>query len=135
MGFPPLYPCQITITQGEQPLEGAMVRLVPETGSFAWGITGKTDAHGTAKMSTHTNYPGAPEGTFKVCVSKIYETPSQIPPPVKGASVEEWDAWHTQFNSERLPKYHIVKPEYDDIKLTPHSIIGHPKKSATQHRK
>jgi len=121
-GFPPLYPCQITITQGEQPLEDALVRLLPESGSFAWGITGKTDAHGTAKISTHTNYPGAPEGTFKVCVSKIYETPSAFPQPAKDAPYEDWEAWRGQTNSEQRPKYQLVKPEYDDVKLTPHSI-------------
>jgi len=121
-GFPTLYPCTITITQEEKPLDGALVRLVPESGSSQWIVSGKTDASGTAKLSTHAKFAGAPEGTFKVCISKIYETPSQFPPPAKDAPYEEWEAWRAQSNSEQRPKYHHVKPEYDNVKATPHSI-------------
>ena len=131
-GFPALFPCKITITQGGQPLEGAFVRLMPEDKAFQWTISGKTGANGVANISTHTNYPGAPEGTFKVCVSKVQETPSQFPPPAKDAPYEDWEAWRGHTNSEYCPKYNLIKPEYDNDAETPHSItIGKGKNSQT----
>jgi hypothetical protein len=123
VGFPTLYPCQITITQGGQPLEGALVRLMPESGKSEWVISGKTDAGGVAKVSTHGKFSGAPEGTFKVCVAKTYETPSQFQPPKEDAPYEDWEAWRGQVNSEKRPRYHLVKPEYDDVRRTSHSIV------------
>jgi len=121
-GFPDIFPCKITITQGGQPLNDALVRLMPEGNAFQWTISGKTDANGVTNISTHTNYPGVPEGTFKVCVSKTEITPSQFPPPAKDAPFEDWETWRGKTNAEKRPKYNLVKPEYDDVRRTPHTI-------------
>ena len=120
-GFPDLFPCEITITQEGQPLDEAVVRLVPE-GNFRWGITGKTNASGVAKIFTHAQYAGAPAGTFKVCVSKRYDTPTQFPAPAQDAPYEEWAAWREKCESEERPSFQLVQPKYDDVTQTPHSI-------------
>ena len=131
-GFPELYPCTITIIQDGKPLVDALVRLVPDGHALQWTIAGTTDKNGVVKVITHTDYAGAPEGTFKVCVSKIEITPSQFPQPDKDAPYEEWDKWRGQTNNEKRPKYNLVKPEYNDTANTPHSItISKGKNNAT----
>jgi len=121
-GLPTLYSCEITITQGGQPFEGALVRLLPDSGTFEWVISGNTDSSGIAKLVTHAKYPGAPEGTFKVLVSKTQLTPSKYPQPDDSAPQSEWEQWKEQAGSEKRQKVRYVKPEYDNVKTTPHSI-------------
>ena len=98
------------------------MRLMPESGSPEWLTSGKTDANGVAKLSTHAKFSGAPAGTFKVCVSKIYDTPSQFTAPARDAPGAEWDAWRVNVENEKRPKYRHVKSEFDDVAKTPHSI-------------
>ena len=122
-GLPPLFPCKIMITQGNKPLEGALVQLVPESGTFQWTISGKTDSSGVAKLSTHAKFSGAPAGTFKVLVSKTEASPSKYPVPADNAPVEEWTEYRGQISMEHRPLIQYVKPEYEDISSTPHSIL------------
>jgi len=121
-GMPPLFPCEITITQEGQPLENAFVQLVPEDGSSGWSIAGHTNANGVARILTHAQFPGAPEGTFKVLVSKTEHTLSSLPPEPADVHSREWEQWYELAQNERLPKFAIVQPKYDDIRATPHSI-------------
>ena len=121
-GFPDLFPCDIKVTQEGEPLAEAVVRLLPESGTNEWIISGKTDAYGIAKISTHAQFAGAPAGTFKVCVSKLYETPSQFEPPADSASYGEWQEWRDKTMAEKRPRFSLVKPEFDDIAKTPFSI-------------
>ena len=69
-GFPALYSCSVTVTQGNAPLEGVNVTLRNPEISGKWSISGMTDASGVAKIRTHGQFPGAPMGTFKVVLSK-----------------------------------------------------------------
>jgi len=116
-GFPDLYPCEITITQEGQPLEGATVRLIPVE-KFEWIITGTTNTSGIAKIYTyHGDFLGAPAGTFKVCVSKTSIALPDAPKPSDddAAGLMEWNA---------LPRttFKLVEPEYENESQTPHSI-------------
>jgi len=120
-GFPPIFPCEITITQGGKPLEGALVRLMPE-GTSSWVIGGNTNASGTATIRTD-KYAGVPAGTFKVTVSKIYETPTQIQKPAEtGTTFAEWEAWRAAMDAEKRPRYKHVKEEFENVDQTPLSI-------------
>lgn len=121
-GLPTLYPCEITITQENQPLEEADVRLLLENGTTEWVTSGKTNARGVAKLSTQAHFAGAPAGTFKVLVSKNVPAPSKYPTPAKDASTEEWTEWRGKIVSETCPLIRHVKPEFDDAGQTPHSI-------------
>jgi len=120
-GFPALFLCEITITQGGQPLVGADVRLMPESGSADWIISGKTGSNGVARVSTHGKFDGAPEGTFKVLVSKTLVKASQYTEPEDTAS-PEWGQWNARAAAEFRPLIMYVKPEYDDVNAAPHSI-------------
>ena len=119
-GLPTLYPCEITITQGEKPLEGAVVRLMLESGSADWAMSGKTGANGVAKISTAL-FAGAPEGTFKVLISKADVTPSKYTEPADQSS-PEWQKWNELVINEVRHTVLFVKPEYDHVNTTPHSI-------------
>ena len=121
-GLPELFPCVITIIQGGQPLEGADIRLVPEDRQLGWTSNGKTDASGKAKISTHTGFAGAPAGTFKVLVSKMEMSPSQVPEITKDASPAERAEYANKISAEKRIRYTLVKREFDDVKATPHSI-------------
>lgn len=120
-GLPTLYPCTITVTQGGQPLEGALVRLVPESGSSGWTIGGKTKENGTAKIITHTDFAGAPAGVFKVLISKVEKAPSKYEQP-KDIHSQEWKEWFGKSSNEVLPTFRYVKAEFGDITKTPNSI-------------
>ena len=120
-GFPALFPCEITITQGDKPLEGADIRLMSERDSVAWVIHGRTDVNGVAKITTHAKFFGAPTGTFKVLVSKTSVTPSKYTEPPDTASAE-WQKWYGQVTSELRHPVLYVKSEYDDVNTSPHSI-------------
>ena len=120
-GFPALFPCTVTVTQENKPLEGASVRLLPESGSFEWIIAGTTDASGTAKIFTHADFAGAPAGTFKVLISKNEMEPSKLVQP-KDKMSDEWKEWFAKWQEEKLATFRYVKPEYDNVKTTPHSI-------------
>ena len=73
-GFPPVYPCEITITMNGTPLVGANVSLSSSLES-PWFSGGVTDDKGVAKINTYS-FVGAPEGEYKVLVSKY-----ELPPP------------------------------------------------------
>jgi len=68
-GLPNLYRCQVTVTMGGKPVDGAIITFAPEAGQ--WSANGRTDANGVAQMKTHATYDGAPAGKFKVGVNKI----------------------------------------------------------------
>jgi hypothetical protein len=69
--FPKVVPCEITVIQDGKPLEGAMVSLVPvgESGKYAKGCSGRTDAQGIASLMTYGQV-GVPFGKYKVLISK-----------------------------------------------------------------
>lgn len=74
-GMPKLYPCSVTLTQGNAPLADATVTLAND--SIEWAVSGTTDEKGVAVIYTHGTYAGAPEGDYVVVVQKqIVEKPT-----------------------------------------------------------
>lgn len=67
-GLPVLHPVVITVLQDGQPLAEASVAMYAE--GSKWTVGGSTDAKGRALIRTLGKYPGAPEGTYKVCIIK-----------------------------------------------------------------
>ncbi|MDO5554111.1 MAG: hypothetical protein Q4G68_10155 [Planctomycetia bacterium] len=68
-GFPRLTPCVVTILQNGTPLADANVTFHGEDAE-KWGITGRTDASGSAVMTTYGKYNGVPAGTYKITLAK-----------------------------------------------------------------
>lgn len=71
--FPKVFPCTVTVTDGNAPLADANISLISDKPMSNITITGRTDASGVAKIRTsQAAYfaDGAPEGNYKVLVSK-----------------------------------------------------------------
>ena len=121
-GMPDLYPCSITITQGGTPLEGALVKLEPKQGgTIAWNSDGRTDAKGIAKIATGIDFNGVPEGEYIVRVSKTELSPSELAEYAPKNPIE-YDKWEKAKRAEKRITYNLVKPEFNDAKMAPHSI-------------
>ncbi len=121
-GLPELFPCSITITQSGKPLEGALVTLVPKSGrSNGWNTNGRTDVDGVAELKTQVNFDGAPAGEYVVRVSKNELSPSSVS-TVAPADPIEYQKWYAVKRTEKLASIRLVKPEFDDVKKTPHKI-------------
>jgi len=71
-GFPQkLHPCRVIVMDGDSPLQGASVSLIPENEQQKFSMIGITDEKGVAAIrTTLAGYygNGAPEGTYKVLV-------------------------------------------------------------------
>ncbi len=78
-GMPKLFPCSVKALQDGVPLADATVTFHGGD-DFKWAVSGATDANGVAKIYTHGTYPGAPEGEFKVTITKhVVEKPEVDP--------------------------------------------------------
>lgn len=127
-GFPKIYSTTITITQEGVPLEGARVRLYkPDAADFPWSINGTTDATGKAVISTEIEYPGAPEGKFKVCVQK--SEIDEVPSVSTDASAEEIAAVQKKIKETKPKEKHFVEEIYWSKSTTPLEVDIVPSKN------
>ena len=122
-GMPPLYSCNITVTQDGVPLEGAAVRMLnlsDTAGGEAWTPIGTTDAGGVARMMTNAQYYGAAAGRYRITVEKFETEPSKLgpQPPV---DTPEYEAWSHRSSMETLSQYALVEVLYSSSR-TPHEI-------------
>ena len=110
-GCPKLYPCTLKVIQEGEPLEDAMVTLIPEKAELSrWPMSGRTDANGEVVLMTQT-FPGAPLGSYKVTVSKEEDT-QQLPPVIIQHVDEEF------IDKETTPlKIEVVKEMLEPITL------------------
>ena len=118
-GMPKLYPTSITVIQEGEPLEGAMVLLIPEDASLNdWGPGGITNASGVAVMLTNGQYRGAPLGKYKVTVTKTEREPHPHP---EWANLPMNDPNFRQFLriSESLKAYNHVELNFGSRDRTP----------------
>jgi len=120
--MPPLFPCNITVTQDGVALEGASVRMVNSDSAVgnAWTPSGTTDAGGVARMMTNAQYAGAAAGKYRITVEKFETEPSKLgpQPPVDSP---EYEAWSHRSASETLTQYALVEAIYSSSQ-TPHEI-------------
>ena len=77
-GLPNLVSCVLTIQfEDGSPVDNATVSLAPEDESLRqWSISGSTDASGTAKIYTNSEFAGVPAGKYKVAVRKVEVIPT-----------------------------------------------------------
>ncbi len=120
-GMPPLVDCTIVLKYSDgKPAEGVTVVLRPVSqGLEKWSSAGKTDSSGKAKIVTYGQYPGAPEGEYKVVLNKV-----EI---VGEANSEDGTAVQT----EPIEYYSLVETDYTTEEKTPLSLtVG--KKSVSE---
>jgi len=121
-GFPEVFSCKITIKQGDSPLEGALVVLFPKSGvGNGWNTDGLTNAKGVAELKTHVDFKGAPAGDYVVMVTKTELSPGDAP-DIAPTDPVEYEKWHLIKIAEKRIRYNLVKPEFGDMKKTPHTI-------------
>lgn len=127
--LPKLHPTVITVIQDDKPLAGAMVAMEnvdPEMEK--WSCVALTDDAGKATVQTKGQYVGAPEGTYKVTVTK--QEMDRGPSPYEGApnaqtDPDEYNAWLSKNEARiaaaeaRTPVTHdLVDPQFGTIAKT-----------------
>ena len=81
-GMPKLCPTEVTVNSKSGPVADAIVSLVPADGSRAqWGSGARTNAQGVARIKTHGQFDGVPEGKYKILITKTV-TEGAAPPPM-----------------------------------------------------
>ena len=119
--LPPLFPCEITITQEDKPLAGATISLESSgEAKSTYYPSGITNESGKAVLSTY-GFNGAPAGTYKVTVRKtVVEDVTQVT-----------DAYGDLVDSPGT-EYRTVERKYSDAKETPHELEITNSKTKTQ---
>ena len=118
-GMPLLHPTSITITQEDTPLDNAIVQLISSDPTLSqWGPSGITDANGVAVLNTNGLYRGAPEGRYKVLVTK---REMEKHPHPEWANLPDGDPQYLKFREEnlKLKSYDYVEPKYGLLLETP----------------
>ena len=121
-GMPPLHSCRITVTQDGKPLEGANVGLYAQDAK--WRSSGTTDVNGVADLVTQGQFKGAPEGSYKVTVSK--EEIVSLATPEQLAAIEKAKAenpkWYDAPNIKQ-ETWQLVEKQYTDKESTTLELI------------
>ena len=119
-GLPRLYQCIITVTQGGEPLAGAMIILHSQDTPLNWTVNGKTDEKGEAIIFTDGYFRGAPAGEYKVTVDKL-ESVTPPTPDVLPTNPLELERLYNRLEAE-TKEYRYVEPTYVRVDSTPLSI-------------
>ncbi len=110
--MPDLYPCTVTLSQGGEPLEGALIHCQSDDPKLIrWAVTGQTDAKGVAKIFTMGKYEGAPAGTYAVVVVKEETEGAASSTPV--------DIGETSTGDRSAPVFSLVSLEFTTKETTP----------------
>ena len=115
-GLPKLVPLSVKVIQDGQPLNEASVSLISDKPELMrWPSGGVTGTDGVAVITTY-GFEGAPEGTFKVVVTKAEVT--------GGAQSQEeaMKAMTGETTLEAEQHFSLVADEYDSASTTPLSI-------------
>jgi hypothetical protein len=134
-GFPAVYPCSVTVVNGETPIEGATVTFNYDTGAGApvtvSAITGKNGIAVMNSMQASHEVKGAPAGQCKVVVVKNNFVPdTKTAEEKKMMSIEEAEAWKQSLvdAANKLPR---EVPEILESSLTTPITIEVPASSST----
>ena len=99
-GVPKLSPAKITVVKGSTPVKNANVFLVPDgAASGSWSVVGKTDETGVAVVkTTQGNWEGsgAPEGSYKIYLTKFAEIEEPDMPEDMDADEEAKKAFYEE---------------------------------------
>ena len=117
-GLPQLYPTEITVNSESGPVDEAIVTLYPADGSRSqWTSGARTNAQGVARIKTHGQFDGAPEGKYKVVVKKTV-TEGDAPPPM-GIDAESQRVYEEYMRSGNKQKiFSVVNSQFESAKST-----------------
>ncbi len=118
-GLPNLFPCTLTITQENSPLENATVLAIPDDSSLdKWPISGTTDAAGIVSLITYGKFNGIPEGSYTILITKEEIVEKKIDRPD--------DSEHHQ---GPVKFYSLVDPKMGEKETSPFKITIEKKKN------
>lgn len=126
--LPALYPCTVTVLQDGKPLSGGMVQFGSVDTNFKWSVFAQLDTEGKGKVFTQGLYPGAPEGEYKVMLSKTETVTEEVGPPVR-QNVNEQMVMVTP-TVDTI--FSLVEKQYTKAETTPLSITIGKKKNDHQ---
>ncbi|MCL2623091.1 MAG: carboxypeptidase-like regulatory domain-containing protein [Planctomycetaceae bacterium] len=116
--MPRLYPATVTVMQDGKPLAGAEVFLLNLDTSVNWPVGAITNASGVAVLRTNGQYPGAPEGQYKVTVRKTeipdLELPVEV--PIDPAGRTEYNRIQQEIHNNT---FDLVEEEFMRLAKTP----------------
>jgi hypothetical protein len=116
-GLPKLYPVTLQFTQEGEPCDGASVQFVAVSESpNNWVVGGSTNTAGIAMLKTYGQYPGVPEGKYKIVVSKVER--------------ESLGTGETMFDSKGENVYNLIDPSYSSSNTTSLTIEVQPEKKS-----
>ena len=116
---PKLFSTQVTVVKGGSPVVGANVFLVADSGTAtgSWSVAGKTDQMGLAVIKTSQgdwSAPGAPEGAYKIYLTKFVE----IEEPERPADMDADEEAKKAFYEERAKRLKAAGSEIpENMKL------------------
>ncbi len=124
-GFPKLVSCKVTVTKAGRPLDGAVVILSPLSGGGEWITSGKADPSGVALMKTTMKdftKTGAPEGKFRVVISKRVDVDYEYTPEEAAALSPSELVGVQQRYEKRMEEARIVPAVFESAMLSPAEI-------------
>jgi len=116
-GLPKLIPTSIQLTQDGAPLAGATVSLISTAGGQQWYPGGLSNDSGTIELYTNGRYKGAPEGHYKVVVTKTETDPSQLG-PAPSEDDPKFSKYMEDLAKEQRSTYTLVEKKFNDAKTT-----------------
>lgn len=121
-GFPAIVPCSITVTQGENPVEGVAVTFVPNQVMPSIIISGETDARGTCvpvtRFAGHLE-KGVPPGEYAVVLEKEPKVEGPSPEERANMTYDQAMAASKKMEAARAAMPRIIPIEYTDKEKTP----------------
>jgi len=117
-GMPKLYSTEITVNSESGPVDDAIVTLYPSDGSRSqWSSGARTNAQGVARIKTHGQFDGVPEGKYKVVVKKTI-TEGDDPPPM-GIDEETQRVYEEYMRSGNQQKiFSVINSQFESVKST-----------------
>lgn len=116
-GLPKLVSASVKLTQDGAPLAGATVSLIDTAGSQQWYPGGLSDESGTIVLYTNGRYKGAPEGKYKVVVTKTETDPSKLG-PAPSENDPKYGEYMEKSANEKRDTYTLIDKKFGDAKNT-----------------
>jgi hypothetical protein len=122
-GFPDVYPCQITVLNGEQPEENVRVLLYPSLEFGSLLIRGQTNSAGCAVFSTSLNKfskQGVPKGKYTAVFEKIVDVDRESSPVENKTENKGKKATQQEIFLEQIKKrFELQKKALPDVLRKP----------------
>ena len=127
-GVPPLHPTKVIVLNGGSPVDKANVFFVKQSGDTgSWSVGNSTDSTGVATIQTTQGEwkgVGAPEGEYKVYITKMPDVQEDPLPP--GSDSDALEKAQNAYLKKLAAAPKIVPEKLTSTKTTPLTISVKP---------